>query len=97
MAEHLDHNKAPQLTNLVFALLDHGLKEYATVFLFFLTEMDSSLTLGHLKRRDYVLWSFAGTISRPHEQAEVKQRYTTGQHCHLMPYISPRDGRKSWV
>lgn len=49
MAEHLDHNKAPQLTNLVFALLDHRLKEYATVFFFFFTEMDLSLTVSDLK------------------------------------------------
>lgn len=31
---HLDRYKAPPLTSIVFALLDHGLKDYSTVLFF---------------------------------------------------------------
>lgn len=34
--EHLNRYKAPPLTSIVFALLDHGLKEYSTVLFVYL-------------------------------------------------------------
>lgn len=59
---HLDCYKAPPLTSIVFALLDHGLKDYSTVlffnciFIFLMAEAMSSRKSVLSYRMPKTLW-----------------------------------------